>query len=80
MKDARDPRCQQLNDTLRELQQLQGEPEPAPEPEETEDVSLPSAVGSGKSTLKFLEPKKFSGSEDSRPIDVFLDSAERWLK
>ncbi len=33
-----------------------------------------------KSTLKFIEPKKFSGSEDSRPIDVFLDSAERWLR
>lgn len=64
-----------------ELQQLQGESEPAPEPEESENVGLPPAVGSGgKSALKFLEPKEFSGSEDSRPIDVFLDSAERWLK
>ena len=48
-------------------------------PAETHDNDLP-VPHDGKSTLKFVEPKKFSGSEDSRPIDVFLDSAERWLR
>ena len=48
-------------------------------PAEPHDSDLP-VPHDGKSTLKFVEPKKFSGSEDSRPIDVFLDSAERWLR
>ena len=48
-------------------------------PAEPHDNDLP-VPHDGKSTLKFVEPKKFSGSEDSRPIDVFLDSAERWLR
>ncbi len=44
---------------------------------EEEDPVLPDMH---KSTLKFIEPKKFTGSEDPRPVDVFLGSAERWLK
>lgn len=55
----------QLNDTLRELQQLQdqGESERAPEPEGPEDDPLPSA-SAARSTLKVFEPSNFSGSED----------------
>lgn len=57
----------------------QGEHSEEAPPAEVHDNDLP-VPHDGKSTLKFVEPKKFSGSEDSRPIDVFLDSAERWLR
>ncbi len=42
---------------------------------EEEDPVLPDMH---ISTLKFIEPKKFTGSEDPRPVDVFLGSAERF--